>query len=123
VTTEALTPGVCTVPCVGSSGAFIDGSSLALQIVFATMHTDVLYDGRTCVEVAEGIMDSGATKHAVNTKEMFMPQSIQPYVGERRETLYAHTGEGQAVIEVWVQSGFMVKMVGLNSWLSFPVLT
>jgi hypothetical protein len=63
------------------------------------MHTDVLYDGRTCVEVAEVIMDSGATNHAFNSKEMFVPQSNQPYVGERGEALYVHTGKGQVVIE------------------------
>jgi hypothetical protein len=68
------------------------GSRPALQLVFATMHTDVLCDGKTCVEIAEVIMDSGATKHAFNGKEMFVPQTILPYVGEREETLFVHNG-------------------------------
>jgi hypothetical protein len=59
--TDAQTPGVCAVPCTGSSSSSVIGSRPALQFVFATMHTDVLYDGNTCVEVADVIMDSGAT--------------------------------------------------------------
>jgi hypothetical protein len=99
VSTETQTPGVSAVPCTGSSSSSVVGSRPALQFVFETMHTDVLYDGKTCVEVAEVIMDSGATKHAFNSKEMFVPQSILPYVGERGETLFVHTGKGQVVIE------------------------
>jgi hypothetical protein len=76
--TEAQTPGVRAVPCAGSRSSSVVGSRPALQFVFATMHTDVLYDGKTCVEVAEVSMDSGATKHAFNRKEMFVPQLILP---------------------------------------------
>jgi hypothetical protein len=115
ISTEGQTPGVSAVPCAGSSSSSVVGSRPALQFVFATMHTDVLYDGKTCVDVAEVIMDCGATKHAFNRKEMFVPQSILPCVGERGETLFVHSGKGQVVIE----GVGTVRLYAENgSWLS-----
>jgi hypothetical protein len=70
-------------------------------------------------------MDSGATKHAFNSKEMFVPQSIQPYAGERGEALYVHTGKGQVVIEGVGTVRFYGangKLVELNSCLFVPRL-
>jgi hypothetical protein len=56
---------------------------------------------------------------------MFVPQSIQPYVGKRGEALYVHTGKGQVVIEgdgtvrFYGENG---KLVELNSCLFVPRL-